>query len=63
MNIEIDSISAITLVTKDMSRAVDFYKSLGFNFAHENKNSEFTTFSVGSQSLNLSAENTNEFSG
>ena len=63
MRIEIESISAITLVTKDMSRAVNFYKNLGFNLARGSENSDFTTFNIGSQSLNLSAENMNEING
>ncbi len=49
----IESISAITLATHDMARAVAFYEGLGFVIAHGGATSDFTTFAVGDRSLNL----------
>ena len=52
----IDSISAITLATHNMSRAVHFYRALGFEIVHGGDESEFTSFRVGTSYLNLIAE-------
>ncbi|HEY2528610.1 MAG TPA: VOC family protein [Xanthobacteraceae bacterium] len=52
----IESISAITLATHDMSRAVRFYRALGFEIVHGSDNSAFTSFRAGSSYLNLIAE-------
>ncbi|MFB3092792.1 MAG: VOC family protein [Dehalococcoidia bacterium] len=49
----INSISAVTLATHDMGRAVRFYLSLGFSLRYGGEDSTFTTFSVGSSYLNL----------
>ena len=52
----IESISAITLATHDMSRAVRFYRALGFEIVHGGEVSEFTSFRVGTSYLNLIAK-------
>ena len=49
----ITSISAITLATHDMARAVRFYCALGFAVHHGGENASFTSFHVGSGHLSL----------
>ena len=49
----INSISAVTLATHDMARAVRFYRCLGFSRLYGGEYSAFTSFSVGSSYLNL----------
>lgn len=51
----IESISAITLATHDMARAVGFYCALGFDLSYGGADSAFTSFHVGSSHLNLMA--------
>ena len=51
----IQSISAITLATHDMARAVRFYRMLGFVMRYGGEGADFTSFSVGSGYLNLVA--------
>ena len=50
---EIRSISAVTLATRDMARAVRFYGALGFRMAYGGETAAFTSFRVGRESLNL----------
>ena len=50
---EIRSISAVTLATCDMKRAVRFYDALGFTRAHGGETGAFTSFRVGKGYLNL----------
>src|SRR5687767_5006698 len=52
----IEGISAVTLGTHDMPRAVGFYRSLGFDISHGGEASSFTTFRVGAGHLNLIAQ-------
>ncbi len=52
----IDSISAVTLATHDMARAVRFYHGLGFSIRYGGEDSTFTSFAVGSSYLNLIAQ-------
>lgn len=52
----ITSISAITLATRDMPRAVAFYRVLGFALCHGGEASSFTSFHAGSGYLNLIAQ-------
>jgi catechol 2,3-dioxygenase-like lactoylglutathione lyase family enzyme len=52
----IESISAITLATHDMSRAVRFYRALGFDVMYGGEASSFTTLRAGSSHLNLVAQ-------
>ena len=51
----IETISAVTLATHDMARAVRFYRALGFTVHHGGEAAAFTSFAVGSGSLNLIA--------
>jgi len=50
---EICSISAVTLGTSDMARAVRFYEALGFSLSYGGETSVFTSFRVGKDHLNL----------
>ncbi len=50
---EIRSISAVTLFTPDMARAVRFYTALGFVMAYGGETAAFTSFRVGTGHLNL----------
>jgi catechol 2,3-dioxygenase-like lactoylglutathione lyase family enzyme len=50
---EIRLISAVTLATSDMARAVRFYEALGFSMAYGGEASAFTSFRVGTGHLNL----------
>jgi catechol 2,3-dioxygenase-like lactoylglutathione lyase family enzyme len=50
---DIRSISAVTLTTSDMARAVRFYEALGFSLAYGGETSAFTSFRVGDGALNL----------
>jgi catechol 2,3-dioxygenase-like lactoylglutathione lyase family enzyme len=49
----IECISAVTLATHDMARAVRFYQALGFTIAYGGASHPFTSFRVGSGHLNL----------
>lgn len=50
------SISALTLATHDMRRAVDFYSALGFEIKYGGRDAAFTSFYVGDQFLNITAQ-------
>lgn len=52
----IESISAITLATHDMARAVQFYTTLGFELRYGGEDTTFTSLRVGSGYLNLIAQ-------
>jgi catechol 2,3-dioxygenase-like lactoylglutathione lyase family enzyme len=47
------SISAVTLATHDMARAVQFYQALGFALHDGGESAAFTSFRVGTGHLNL----------
>ena len=51
MNIE--ALSAITLATRNMPRAVTFYETLGFERIHGGTSAAFTSFRAGDGFLNL----------
>ena len=51
------SISAVTLVTRDMAAARKFYESVGFT-ARDGANAHFASFQVGPAWLNLIADDT-----
>jgi catechol 2,3-dioxygenase-like lactoylglutathione lyase family enzyme len=51
----IEGISAITLATHDMRRAVRFYDSLGFEILYGGEASSFTSFRAGPGYLNVIA--------
>jgi catechol 2,3-dioxygenase-like lactoylglutathione lyase family enzyme len=48
-----ESISALTLATHDMARAVAFYQALGFVVKFGGPDAAFTSFVVGAGHLNL----------
>lgn len=52
----IEGISAITLGTHDMRRAVQFYRPLGFDLLYGGEASSFTSFRTGTGYLNLIAQ-------
>jgi catechol 2,3-dioxygenase-like lactoylglutathione lyase family enzyme len=52
----IEGISAITLGTHQMTRAVRFYRALGFEVLHGGERSSFTSFRAGASYLNLVAQ-------
>jgi len=52
----IETLSAITLATRDMARAVRFYEALGFPLVSGGPNDAFTSFRFGQSFLNLIAE-------
>jgi len=49
----IQQLSAVTLVTADMARAVAFYESIGFERLYGGPDAEFTSYRVGGGYLNL----------
>lgn len=51
----IDSVSAVTLGTHDMARAVAFYRLVGFEMLYGGAAASFTSFRAGSGYLNLIA--------
>ena len=52
----IEAISAITLATHGMRRAVGFYRSLGFEMLYGGEEASFTSFRAGPGYLNLIAQ-------
>ncbi len=51
----IDGISAVTLATHDMARAVRFYRLIGFALLFGGEDASFTSFRAGGNYLNLIA--------
>lgn len=56
----IESISAITLATHDMARAIKFYRALGFERIQGGDRASFTSFRAGRSYLNLIAQPTDQ---
>lgn len=54
--VTIDSISAVTLATHDMRRALRFYLALGFALRYGGESAEFSSLGAGSGYLNLIAQ-------
>ena len=52
----IEIISAVTLATHDMGRAVRFYRTLGFELLYGGEDAQFTSFRAGRAYLNLIAQ-------
>ena len=52
----IESLSAVTLATHDMGRAIRFYQSLGFEMLYGGDDALLTSFAVGTGFLNLIAQ-------
>ena len=49
-------VSAVTLATHDMARAVRFYRALGFDLLYGGEAERFTSFALESGYLNLTAQ-------
>jgi catechol 2,3-dioxygenase-like lactoylglutathione lyase family enzyme len=49
----IESLSAVTLATHSMPRAVQFYHALGFRLRYGGEQAAFTSFQAGDSYLNL----------
>jgi catechol 2,3-dioxygenase-like lactoylglutathione lyase family enzyme len=49
----VERISAVTLATRDMARAVRFYRALGFAVCHGGEQASFTSLLAGTSYLNL----------
>jgi len=49
----IESLNAVTLVTRDMERAVRFYRTLGFEMIYGGESADLTSYRAGSSYLNL----------
>jgi catechol 2,3-dioxygenase-like lactoylglutathione lyase family enzyme len=52
----ISSLSALTLATHDMARAVRFYEALGFALRYGGATAPFSSFSAGNACLNVTTE-------
>jgi catechol 2,3-dioxygenase-like lactoylglutathione lyase family enzyme len=52
----IESISAVTVVTADMAKAVAFYGALGFRLLYGGPQEAFTSFRAGTGFINLQLE-------
>lgn len=52
----IECISAVTLATHDMARALRFYEALGFELIHGGDHAAFTSLRAGTSYLNLAAQ-------
>jgi catechol 2,3-dioxygenase-like lactoylglutathione lyase family enzyme len=52
----VTQLSAVTLATHDMGRAVRFYTALGFAVAHGGETADFTSLRAGTGFLNLVAQ-------
>ena len=52
----IEGLSAISLATHDMRRAVRFYQALGFEILYGGETAAFTSFRAGTSYLNLIAQ-------
>ncbi len=52
----ITGISAVTLATHDMGRAVRFYRALGFEMLYGGEDASFTSFRAGPGYVNLIAQ-------
>ena len=50
---QVESISAITLVTRDMARATAFYDAVGFALLYGGADAAFTSYRAGSGFVNL----------
>jgi catechol 2,3-dioxygenase-like lactoylglutathione lyase family enzyme len=54
--VTVERLSAVTLATHDMARAVRFYTGLGFEIAHGGEADAFTSLRAGAGFLNLIAQ-------
>jgi catechol 2,3-dioxygenase-like lactoylglutathione lyase family enzyme len=51
--VTIECVSAVTLATHDMARALRFYEALGFELIHGGDNAAFSSLRAGTSYLNL----------
>jgi catechol 2,3-dioxygenase-like lactoylglutathione lyase family enzyme len=58
----IRSISAVTLATHDMARALRFYLALGFPLRYGGESAQFSSLAAGEACLNLIAESSRTWS-
>ena len=58
----IESISAVTLATHDMARALRFYLALGFPLRYGGESAQFSSLAAGDACLNLIAESSRTWS-
>lgn len=56
MQSSVTGVSAVTLATHDMRRAVGFYRLLGLPLIHGGEEAVFTSFRAGANFLNLIAQ-------
>jgi catechol 2,3-dioxygenase-like lactoylglutathione lyase family enzyme len=52
----VESISAVTFLTRDMAASVPFYRTLGFHLLYGGEEAPFTSFRVGGGYLNLQVD-------
>lgn len=52
-SVQIESISAITLLTHDVQKSIAFYESLGLTMLHGGPSAPLTSFQIGGGYLNL----------
>jgi uncharacterized glyoxalase superfamily protein PhnB len=57
----IRSLSAVTLATHDMARAVAFYRALGFVLRYGGGDAAFSSFEAGASYLNLIAAESDQY--
>lgn len=55
MNGPVESLSAVTLATYNMARAIAFYRALGFEMVYGGDDAELTSFAAGKSVLNVIA--------
>jgi catechol 2,3-dioxygenase-like lactoylglutathione lyase family enzyme len=55
-SLALEGISAVTLATHDMARAIQFYRSLGFVLHYGGETAPFTSLEAGTSYLNLIAQ-------
>jgi len=53
VDVDIESISAVTVFSVDMARAVRFYTALGFPLIHGGEDAPFSSFRAGTGYLNV----------
>jgi len=49
----VQNISAVTFAVRDMARAIDFYKTVGFTLVHGSEEDPFATLQGGDAYVNL----------
>ena len=52
----VESVSALTVATKDMARAVEFYQALGLELIYGGRAAPFTSFRAGAGFINITSQ-------